>query len=114
MTLRTSPAAPLDAEPALYRGLGVTALVRLLAGSAAVWSFPSAIAAIVLADGIGILMVLLTILIITTALSTLTAATLYRRLERNRPFNWVNRALIVRLPDRAAGILVQHEDLWSP
>ena len=113
MTLKTSPAAPLDAEPALYRGLGVTALVRLLAGSAAVWLLPAALLATLIADGIGILMVLLTILVITTALSTLTAATAYRRLERNRPFNWVNRALIIRLPDRATGFLVQHNDLWS-
>ncbi len=108
-----SPAAPLDAEPALFRGLGVTALVRLLAGAAAAWFLPATVLATLVADGIGILMVLLTTLVVLTAITTFITATVYRRIERNRPFNWVNRALSLRLPDHAAARLVQHNDLWS-
>ena len=113
LNLSLSPAAPLDAEPALYRGLGVTALVRLMAVSAAAWLVPSALVATLVADGIAVLMVMLSMLVIATAITTFAAASAWRRLERNRPYNWINRSLISRIPSALAGDLVRHNDLWT-
>ena len=112
MNIPNQSATPLDAEPALYRGLGVTALTRLLAAAAAIWTIPSILTATLIADGIGVLMVILAILVVLSAATTLCAANVYRRIERQRPYNWVNRAFASHLPNSFAANLVRHNDLW--
>ena len=56
-----NPATPLDLEPAIYKGLGATALLRTLIAAGAVWLVPSIVAAVrpgrrvCMSDGIHVL-----------------------------------------------------------
>ena len=107
------PAAPLDLEPPLYRGLGATTLLRTLIASALVWFIPAVIAGTTLADGFAAFLCFTIVLLCGGGLTTFVTASAVRKLQRGRPHNWINRALVSRLP--AQGIdLIRHSGSWSP
>ena len=56
------PAAPLDAEPVIYRGLGITALTRVLVIVALVLFIPALLFSVVILDGLGSVMMFISIM----------------------------------------------------
>ena len=105
------PAAPLDEEPVLYRGLGMTALIRTLVASCLLWILPAAIVSMIALDGHAATMLFISVLIIATVLTTAAAAQFVRRLRRGRPKNWFNRELASRLKSARMELVTQRH--WS-
>lgn len=110
-TVERQPAAPLDEEPALYRGLGMTALLRTLIGALVVWLIPAAVAAGILGDGQAAVMLFISFVLVVTSLTTVIVARVARRFKRGRPKNWVNRALASKLKLTRINLVTQH--YWS-
>ena len=107
-----NPATPLDLEPAIYKGLGATALLRTLIAAVTVWLVPSIVAAVVLADGFACLMAFMFCELALTVLTIVTAAGSVRNLQRGRPYNWINRRLAHRFPAGQLD-LVRRTGKWS-
>ncbi len=105
------PAAPLDEEPVLYRGLGMTALIKTLIVSCLLWLLPSAIVSMALADGQAAAMMFISALLLGTVLTTAVSAQFVRRLKRGRPKNWLNRELAGRLKSARMELITQRH--WS-
>ena len=88
-----TPASVLDAEPVLYKGLGMTAIVQTVIASLAAWTLPGIVIAGIIADGVAVLMTFLVTVIIGTFLTVIVAAHAVRRIQRGRPYNWLNRRI---------------------
>ena len=105
------PAAPLDAEPVIYRGLGITALTRVLVIVALVLFIPALLFSVVILDGLGSVMLFITIMMPGSAVCTMTAAAVVRRVQQGRPKNWINRSIASRLPVPPPDLVRHHH--WS-
>ena len=105
------PAAALDEEPVLYRGLGMTALIKTLVASFLLWLLPAAIFSMTAADGHAATMMFISVLLVATVLTTAVAAQFVRRLKRGRPKNWLNRELASRLHSARMELVTQRH--WS-
>lgn len=108
--VKLTPAAPLDIEPPLYKGLGMTSLGQAALGSAAAWIIPASAASFLLADGYAVVMTFISIMLVATLLSVVVAAHAVRRLQRDRPKNWIRRRIAVSLRLRCDLITRKH---WS-
>ena len=105
------PAAPLDAEPVIYRGLGITALTRVLVLAVLVLFLPALLASVVFMDGFGSVMMFITIMLPGSVVGTMLTAGFVRRVQQGRPKNWINRYLASRLPAPPPDLVRQH--YWS-
>ena len=105
------PAAPLDAEPVIYRGLGITALTRVLVVAALVLFIPALLASVVFMDGLGSVMMFITIMMPGSVVGTMLTAGIVRRIQQGRPKNWINRSLVNRLPISPPDLVRHH--YWS-
>ena len=107
----TQPAAPLDAEPVIYRGLGITALTRVLVLAVLVLFIPALLASVVFMDGFGSVMMFITIMMPGSVVGTMLTAGVVRRVQQGRPKNWINRSLASRLPAPPPDLVRHH--YWS-
>ena len=105
------PAAPLDAEPVIYRGLGITALTRVLVLAAVALFLPALLASVMFMDGFGSVMMFITIMLPGSVVGTMLTAGFVRRVQQGRPKNWINRSLVSRLPAPPPDLVRQH--YWS-
>ena len=113
MKTELQPAAPLDSPPVLYRGLDAVELAQLLCCAAAAWFLPSAVIGASLFDGFQAFSFFMIILALSTACTMFMTATAVRRLRRGRPYNWLNRILISRLPWSSTEQVVRHRAGWN-
>ncbi len=107
---KLSPAAPLDIEPPVYKGLGMTSLGQVALGSAMIWITPALAVSFLLADGYAVVMTFISIMLVATLLSVVLAAHGVRRLQRDRPKNWIRRRIATLLKLRVDLVTNQH---WS-
>ncbi len=109
--MNPQPAAPLDAEPVIYRGLGITALIRVLVLAVLVLLIPTLLASVMFTDGFGSVMMFITILLPGSVVGTMLTAGIVRRIQQGRPKNWINRSLASRLPAPPPDLIQHH--YWS-
>ena len=109
--MHPQPAAPLDAEPVIYRGLGITALTRVLILSGIVLFIPALLISAVFMDGFGSVMMFITIMMPGSVVNTMLTAGIVRRVQQGRPKNWINRSLASRLPTPPPDLVRHH--YWS-
>ena len=109
--MHPKPAAPLDAEPVIYRGLGITALIRVLVLAALVLLIPTLLASVVFMDGFGSVMMFISIMMPGSVVGTMLTAGIVRRIQQGRPKNWINRSLASHLPLPPPDLVRHHH--WS-
>lgn len=112
MNTPAQPAAPLDSPPILYRGLNAVEIVQLLCAAAGLWLLPSIFVGAYLFDGFQALNASVIMLTLSTVLTMFMTATLIRQLRRGKPYNWINRQLVARLP-WTNSTLVKHRAGWN-